>query len=125
MHVKEISRLFDLNDDESTAADIEVLFARQSGHRLIECGTSFGIDAAYPSSLQQALLKVYRWMSSRWHDFLKQSRELSEGAGLDSSIPARQYSISMKRHKPGADDEHEPKRLGVNAVPMDNTARPK
>jgi hypothetical protein len=57
-HVKEISRPFDLNDDKSTAADIEVVFAWQSGHRPMQRGTSYGIDAAYPDSLQPALLRV-------------------------------------------------------------------
>jgi hypothetical protein len=59
-HVKQISRPFHLNDDRSAQADMEVAFAWQSGHRPNQRGTSYGIDGAFPDSLQPALLRVYR-----------------------------------------------------------------
>ena len=31
--------------------------------------TSYRIDAAYPDSLQPALLRVYRWVSGEWQRF--------------------------------------------------------
>ena len=69
-HVKQISRPFHLNDDRSAQADMEVAFAWQSGHRPNQRGTSYGIDGAFPDSLQPALLRVYRWTSDQWHRFI-------------------------------------------------------
>ena len=69
-HVKQISRPFHLNDDRSAQADMEVAFAWQSGHRPNQRGTSYGIDSAFPDSLQPALLRVYRWTSDQWHRFI-------------------------------------------------------
>jgi hypothetical protein len=69
-HVKQISRPFHLNDDRSAQADMEVAFAWQSGHRPNQRGTSYGIDGAFPDSLQPALLRVYRWTSDQWHHFI-------------------------------------------------------
>jgi hypothetical protein len=123
-HVKESSRPFDLNDDKSTAADIEVVFAWQSGHRPMQHGTSYGIDAAYPDSLQPALLRVYRWVSSRWHDFLEQPRRLLEGTDPGVQVPARQRNVGMKRYNHDADDELEPKRFRMSDIPQDDVARP-
>lgn len=69
-HVKQISRPFHLNDDRSAKADMEVAFAWQSGHRPNQRGTSYGINGAFPDSLQPALLRVYRWTSDQWHQFI-------------------------------------------------------
>jgi hypothetical protein len=87
-------------------------------------GSSYGIDAAYPDSLQPALLRVYRWLSSRWHDFLEQPRKLSEGTDSGVQMPARHCSVGMKRCHHGADDEHEPKRFRMSDIPQDDIARP-
>lgn len=46
------------------AADVEVVFAWQSAHRPVQRGSGYSIDAAYPDSLQPALLKVYKWAKS-------------------------------------------------------------
>jgi hypothetical protein len=59
-HIKSLSQPFNRYDDKSSHADIEVAFAWQSGHRPMQHGTSYGIDAAYPDSLQPALLRVYK-----------------------------------------------------------------
>jgi hypothetical protein len=87
-------------------------------------GTSYGIHAAYPDSLQPALLRVYRWVSSRWHDFLEQPRKLSEGTDLGVQMPARQRNVGMKRYNHDPDDEHEPKRFRMSDIPQDDIARP-
>jgi hypothetical protein len=69
-HVRQISSPFNRYDDKSADADVEVAFAWQSGHRPIQRGISYGIDAAFPDSLQPALLRVYKWASKEWHRFL-------------------------------------------------------
>jgi len=69
-HVNHISRPFNRYDDKSASADIAVAFAWQSGHRPLQRGTTYGINAAYPDSLQPALLRVYCWASKEWQGFL-------------------------------------------------------
>jgi len=69
-HVKCIRRPFDRNDDKSADAAIEVAYAWQSGHRPVQRGTTYGIDSAFPDSLQPALLEVYYWASTEWHKFI-------------------------------------------------------
>ena len=86
-HVKQISRPFNRFDDKSTLADIEVVFAWQSGHRPIQRGMAYGIDAAYPDSLQPALLRVYQWASIEWHRFLAINDDATEPAVMDNSTP--------------------------------------
>jgi len=63
-HIKSLSKSFNRYDDKSPRADIEVAFAWQSGHRPMQRGTSYSIDAAYPDSLQPALLRVYNRAST-------------------------------------------------------------
>jgi hypothetical protein len=87
-------------------------------------GTSYGIDAAYPDSLQPALLRVYRWVSCRWHEFLEKPQKLLEVADLDTPEPARQCGIGLKRCSYGAGDAPEPKRCRMSDVPKNNIARP-
>lgn len=69
-HVKCISRPFDRNDDKSADAAIEVTYAWQSGHRPVQRGTTYGIDSAFPDSLQPAVLEIYYWASTEWHKFI-------------------------------------------------------
>lgn len=69
-HINHISRPFNRYDDKSANADIAVAFAWQSGHRPLQRGTTYGIDAAYPDSLQPALLRVYCWALKEWQGFL-------------------------------------------------------
>jgi hypothetical protein len=69
-HVKNISKPFNRFDDKSVDADLEVVFAWQSGHRPMERGVTYGLDGAFPDSLQPALLRVYEWASTEWHRFL-------------------------------------------------------
>jgi hypothetical protein len=80
-HVKQLHRPFNHHDDRSPAADIEVAFAWQSGHRPLQRGTNYGLDGAFPDTLQPALLRVYEWASTEWHRYLgHQSRPPSTPA---------------------------------------------
>jgi hypothetical protein len=69
-HLVHVRSPFNRFDDKTAQADVGVAFAWQSGHRPLQRGVSYGIDAAYPDSLQPALLRVYRWVSTEWHKFL-------------------------------------------------------
>jgi hypothetical protein len=73
-HIKQMSQPFNRYDDTTSEADSGVAFAWQSGHRPIQRGTSYGLDGAFPDSLQPALLRVYKWVSEEWHRFLKFDR---------------------------------------------------
>jgi hypothetical protein len=70
-HVRQIKHPFDRFDDRTANADISVVFAWQSGHRPIQRACTYGLDGAFPDSLQPALLRVYKWVSSEWHRFLQ------------------------------------------------------
>jgi hypothetical protein len=69
-YLAQIRDPFNRFDDRTALADIGVAFAWQSGHRPLQRGTTYGIDGAFPDSLQPALLRVYRWASVKWHKFL-------------------------------------------------------
>ncbi|KAF4473733.1 ATP-dependent DNA helicase tlh1 [Colletotrichum fructicola Nara gc5] len=60
-HVKQIHTLFDQYDDRSRDAPVESAFAWQSGHRPFQRAITYGLDGAYPDSLQPALLDRFRW----------------------------------------------------------------
>lgn len=98
-HVKRISRPFDRNDDKSVNANLEVVYAWQSGHRPVQRGTTYGIDAAFPDSLQPALLDVYRWASREWHNFLATSGSSPSAstASNDAFKALRDRKQSLKR----------------------------
>lgn len=69
-HISHISKTFNRYDDKTAEASQEISFAWQSGYRPMQRGTTYGMDAAFPDSLQPALLKVYRWASDEWHNYL-------------------------------------------------------
>jgi hypothetical protein len=69
-HVQEVFQPFNRHDDRTASADRNVVFAWQSGHRPVQRSTTYGLDGAFPSQLQPALLRVYEWASTRWHEFL-------------------------------------------------------
>ena len=113
-HVKQISRPFDRYDDTSTKADIEVAFAWQSGHRPIQRGTNYGIDSAYPDSLQPALLRIYRWASGEWHTFLQVGHtSLSEEppSSTASRLPVQLSSQATKRRLPAEERDGSDKEI--------------
>lgn len=96
-HIKALSHPFDRYDDRSPRADIEVVFAWQSGHRPVQRGTSYGIDAAYPDSLQPTLLRVYKWASEEWHQFLRVDQRSSNSLSDAATHVGEQTGTSQKR----------------------------
>ncbi|KAK3896389.1 hypothetical protein C8A05DRAFT_48494 [Staphylotrichum tortipilum] len=86
-HVRQIKNPFNRHDDRTKSADISVAFAWQSGHRPMERGTTYGLDGAFPASLQPSLLQLYKWASSEWHRFLQLERlEQPKSAPLPDRI---------------------------------------
>ncbi|KAF1357150.1 hypothetical protein EJ07DRAFT_129553, partial [Lizonia empirigonia] len=71
-HVKEVHQRFNRYDDKSPNADINIAYAWQSGHRPLQRANTYGLDGAFPTHLQPSLLRVYEWVSARWHEFLQQ-----------------------------------------------------
>ncbi|KAH7074969.1 hypothetical protein BKA63DRAFT_367214, partial [Paraphoma chrysanthemicola] len=71
-HVKDVHQRFNRYDDKSPNADINVAYAWQSGHRPLQRANTYGLDGAFPTHLQPSLLRVYEWVSMRWHEFLCQ-----------------------------------------------------
>lgn len=69
-HVREVHQPFNRFDDRTDAANRNVAFAWQSGHRPLQRARSYGLDGAFPTQLQPQLLERYMWVSSRWHEFL-------------------------------------------------------
>ncbi|KAK4118290.1 hypothetical protein N657DRAFT_685319 [Parathielavia appendiculata] len=69
-HVREVVKPFNRFDDRTDAADRNVAFAWQTGHRPLQRARSYGLDGAFPVLLQPQLLERYEWVSSRWHEFL-------------------------------------------------------
>lgn len=75
-HVREIHKPFNRFDDVSAEADMNVVFAWQSGHRPIQRASVYGLDGAFPTQLQPPLLRAYEWASIRWHEFLHQPSKI-------------------------------------------------
>ncbi|KAA8617310.1 DUF3505 domain-containing protein [Pyrenophora tritici-repentis] len=80
-HVKEVHQRFNRYDDKSPNADMNVAYAWQSGHRPLQRANTYGLDGAFPTHLQPSLLRVYEWVSTRWHEFLTQPSK-------DSPLPS-------------------------------------
>lgn len=106
-HVKQISKPFNRYDDKTMAADIEVAYSWQSGHRPIQRGTTYGIDGAFPDSLQPALLRVYRWASEEWQIFM--------GSTAVQAAQRVQYTFS---------EPHGTKRYASDVLDQRETTRP-
>lgn len=64
-HVREVVRPFNIYDDRTGEADLNAAIAWQSGHRPLQRGITYGLDAAYPTRLQPSLLRAYEWASTR------------------------------------------------------------
>ncbi|KIV98742.1 uncharacterized protein PV09_09494 [Verruconis gallopava] len=120
-YIKQISKPFNRYDDKSVSADIEVAFSWQSGHRPLQRGTTYGIDGAFPDSLQPALLRIYKWASCEWQGFMRSDNIAS------SSPESRHESVSIerlgdKRRTPPVQEEREAKRRhssGLSQVVVD------
>ncbi|KAI1839744.1 hypothetical protein JX266_014045 [Neoarthrinium moseri] len=54
-HIRQISKPFNFLDDKSKDADAGAAFAWQSGHRPWERAITYGLDMAFPDSLQPSL----------------------------------------------------------------------
>ncbi|EXM14467.1 hypothetical protein FOTG_17142 [Fusarium oxysporum f. sp. vasinfectum 25433] len=63
-HVREVYTPFNRYDDCSSDADINAIFAWQTGHRPLQRGITYGLDGAYPFKLQPSLLRCYEWAST-------------------------------------------------------------
>lgn len=97
-HIRQIANPFNHYDDRSKEADVNVVFSWQSRHRPLQRGTTYGIDGAFPDSLQPALLRVYKWPSNEWHKFLQlqpansnlpSKMERTQKLGVSSSVDCR------------------------------------
>ncbi|KAJ9413909.1 hypothetical protein QL093DRAFT_2594845 [Fusarium oxysporum] len=95
-HVREVHTPFNRYDDLSSGADRNAVFAWQSGHRPLQRETNYGLNGAYPFRLQPALLRVYEWASTRWHEFLHQP---SKRWSLSDSRIHTSPETSMKQRK--------------------------
>lgn len=73
-HIQHISKPFDRHQDKGHIASVSAVFAWQSGHRPWERGTTYGLDGAFPDSLQPTLLRLYEWASGEWQKFLGMGR---------------------------------------------------
>jgi hypothetical protein len=69
-HVQAARISWNRYDDHSDQADPDVAFAWQSGHRPLQRSMTYGLDGAFPTKLQPALLQAYERASREWHRFL-------------------------------------------------------
>jgi hypothetical protein len=99
-HVHEVHKPFNRFDDKSAAADVNVVFAWQSGHRPIQRAMTYGLDGAFPAKLQPALLRVYEWASTRWHEFLHQPSKVMIAETARSLSPAHRPSSRIPDIRP-------------------------
>ncbi|RFN54792.1 hypothetical protein FIE12Z_930 [Fusarium flagelliforme] len=121
-HVREVYTPFNRHDDRSDGADINTVFAWQSGHRPLQRGFTYGLDGAYPSRLQPSLLRCYEWASVRWHEFLRQSSKSlpfkPEGTPIGpTSFPSKRKRIITEvtaGHIPPMDEAYLTKRRKVS-----------
>ncbi|RSL37966.1 hypothetical protein CEP53_015312, partial [Fusarium sp. AF-6] len=69
-HVRGALPTFNRFDEVTEAADPDVAFAWQSGHRPMQRHLIYGLDGAFPDKLQPSLLRLYARCSEKWHSFL-------------------------------------------------------
>jgi hypothetical protein len=96
-HVREVYTPFNRYDDCSGDADINAIFAWQSGHRPLQRGIIYGLDGAYPSRLQPSLLRCYEWASVCWHEFLRQPSKTLHMIPKKSPIALEPLLANRKR----------------------------
>jgi len=87
-HIAHISKPFDRHKD------ISAVFAWQSGHSPLERTTTYGLDGAFPDSLQPALLRLYAWASGEWHKFLEAPPKFSHEHDQQAKRPAPSQSLT-------------------------------
>lgn len=98
-HVREVHKPFNQYNDRGPDADQNVAFAWQSGHRPMQRGITYGLDGAYPHRLQPALLRLYEWASTRWHEFLGLQSKLTEELQPHSTAAAVKPKASIAYSK--------------------------
>jgi hypothetical protein len=96
-HVREVYTPFNRYDDCSDDADINAIFAWQSGHRPLQRGITYGLDGAYPSRLQPSLMRCYEWASVRWHEFLRQPSKTLHAVPENSPLALQPFPANRKR----------------------------
>ena len=99
-HVREVYQPFNRFDDKSDKASRNVVFAWQSGHRPLLRGSTYGLDGAFPTTLQPQLLELYEWASLRWHEFLelpsKHAPEIKDSADSVASLDSRLATLKRQ-----------------------------
>jgi hypothetical protein len=70
---------------------VNVAYAWQSGHRPLQRANTYGLDGAFPTHLQPSLLRVYEWVSTRWHEFLIQPSKDSPSSPVASTAERLQH----------------------------------
>ncbi|CAK7275608.1 hypothetical protein SEPCBS57363_006795 [Sporothrix epigloea] len=96
-HVQELSEPFNIYDDRSREADLNMATTWQSGHRPLRRGISYGLDAAFPTRLQPSLLRAYEWSSTSWHEFLGQASSAPKETG--ASRASRVGSLAGQKRR--------------------------
>lgn len=95
-YVREVYEPFNQYDDKSAAADRNVIFAWQAGHRPRQRGSTYGLDGAFPTTLQPQLPNLYQWASTRWHEFL----HIPSKTVLRRDNTESRPQVSLKRGRP-------------------------
>jgi hypothetical protein len=70
---------------------VNVAYAWQSGHRPLQRANTYGLDGAFPTHLQPSLLRVYEWVSTRWHEFLIQPSKDSPSSPVAGTAERLQH----------------------------------
>lgn len=78
--MREVHQSFNRFDDTSDKAHHNIVFAWQSGHRPLQRGITYSLDGAFPTKLQPQLLDLYKWTSTKWHEFLHLPSKLASSS---------------------------------------------
>lgn len=70
-HVCGAAKSFNRYEDTVRNGNVSAAFAWQSGHKLPQRLSTYGLDGAYPDQLQPALLQIFLDISRQWHYFLR------------------------------------------------------
>jgi hypothetical protein len=95
-HVKPSAQPANRNSVRNISADIDTVFAWQSGHQVEERSRTYGLDSAYHETLQPALLRLYEWASGQWHRFLEGPNHTTSGS-VNQNTGLRAYPSRMSQ----------------------------
>ncbi|PMD17840.1 hypothetical protein NA56DRAFT_727883 [Hyaloscypha hepaticicola] len=95
------------------------------GQPLLYCGTTYGLDAAFPTQMQSALLRLYKWTSTRWHEFLHLTSKMMPCAEATVVERVIESPSPLLRELPGIATSSSPRRRRTLPWPQDapETAR--